>query len=186
MPLPAERTICTTERPERVGPIGVRIYHRSGGEGDLTMEHVMPRGLGGGLILLAASCARCSKITMGIEQRVLRFGQMRVARAALNLSGKEERPTTAPLLVVQDGKERLVDVALEDHPRHLGLPVFPAPGYLEERQFPTATTNFDFIAFNPILEKTLARWGMRLVQMLSFSPATVQSSKPRVPSPSKP
>jgi glutaredoxin len=52
--------------------VGRCIYCGAGAENRLSREHIVPIGLGGGLVLSKASCESCSKITQKFEEICLR------------------------------------------------------------------------------------------------------------------
>src|SRR5579875_1815169 len=63
-------------------------------DGPFSDEHIVPYGLGGDVILPAASCRDCATKTSRFEQQVLRtmMGPLRV-RLGLPTRRKKERPT---------------------------------------------------------------------------------------------
>ncbi|WP_352916466.1 HNH endonuclease [Mesorhizobium sp. M1143] len=58
----------------------------------LTEEHIIPKGLGGNLILPGSSCERCAAITGRFEQRLLR-DTFRFARGALGIFSGRKKST---------------------------------------------------------------------------------------------
>jgi hypothetical protein len=65
------RPTVSKERGKTFDPVNLCIYcGRS--DGLLTREHILPIGLGGGLILPAASCRACQDITKNIETKCQR------------------------------------------------------------------------------------------------------------------
>ena len=79
--------------------------------GSLTREHVIPEGLGGGLLFLKASCKKCEKVTGQFEQECLRTN-FSVYRTIAKF------PSSRPPLKT---------------PRGLCLPRLPRPGLLVGR-----------------------------------------------------
>ena len=77
----------------------------------LTREHVIPKGLGGAMLFLEASCKKCERVTGRFEEECLR-NNFSVYRAAAKL------PSTRPPL---------------ENPRGLCLPILPRPGILVGR-----------------------------------------------------
>src|SRR5947207_38285 len=58
--------------PAVFGPVNRCIYCGKEPPIPLTREHILPQGLGGGIILLKASCGCCQKITSDFETATLR------------------------------------------------------------------------------------------------------------------
>ena len=58
--------------PRRFHPVGCCVYCGATAPTPLTTEHVLPQGLGGGLILPRSSCDACRRITQKIEETCLR------------------------------------------------------------------------------------------------------------------
>jgi hypothetical protein len=86
-------------QPRKVySPVGRCIYcHSTDG---LTVEHVIPFGLGGRLELPESGCHRCSKITSDFEHTCLRtmYGPLRLLYD-LPSRRKKNRPLKLPLKV---------------------------------------------------------------------------------------
>lgn len=106
----------------------------------LSVEHIIPEGLGGNQVLINASCASCRDKTSRFEYRVLRqsYG-LRAVRSILHIGGKrrpKEKPTNAPvqLETVSGRTERLVPLA--HHPLPLVLPLFESPSALSNSFHP--------------------------------------------------
>jgi hypothetical protein len=97
-------------------------------DGKLTREHIVPLGLGGTFVLPAASCTACAGITSAFERKVLR-GPMWAVRAYLQLKSRRAAlaPKSAPLIVVREGKEELIELPLAAHPLLLMFPRFADP-----------------------------------------------------------
>jgi hypothetical protein len=53
-------------------PVGLCIYCGSREQSDLSLEHILPQGLGGGLRLPASSCECCRKVTQAFETASMR------------------------------------------------------------------------------------------------------------------
>jgi HNH endonuclease len=65
--------IANKRNPTIYQSIGRCIYcGKDGAKEDLTVEHVMPKGFGGGIIFLGASCESCRVITSRFEDDCLR------------------------------------------------------------------------------------------------------------------
>jgi hypothetical protein len=58
--------------PKRFDPVGLCIYCGAAPPTPLTKEHIIPQGLGGGLILPQSSCEKCRRITQKFEETSLR------------------------------------------------------------------------------------------------------------------
>ena len=93
-------------------PIGSCIY--CGSLDDLSKEHVLPYGLGGDLILKAASCSSCRKATSKLELRLLR-GHWWPYRRFLGLKSrrpKEQVPDLQVKLKRRDGSEAVAQLPM--------------------------------------------------------------------------
>jgi hypothetical protein len=110
-------------------PSGRCIY--CGSSGELAREHIIAHGLGGGLILLKASCSRCGKITGKVENTCLH--EMFLAyrtHFALPTYRKKSRPTSLPV-ALRYGTHRVRRyVPIKDHPHVLILPKLMQPGIM--------------------------------------------------------
>lgn len=95
----------------------------------LTDEHVIPRGIGGKLIIGNASCEKCRLITHRFEtavmQKMLLASRIHIGFKSKNPKG---RPNHLPVHVVRDGKMKTDSVPICDHPGLMILPIFPSPG----------------------------------------------------------
>jgi hypothetical protein len=103
-------------------PVGQCIYCYE--TSDLTMEHIIPKGLGGRYELYAASCRKCSDRTHAFEGRCL--GRMyKNQRAHLNIRSEERG--VPPIVTIQvrgpNGIEKQ-DVPLSMDPGVLYMPWF--------------------------------------------------------------
>ena len=92
----------------------------------LSKEHVMPFGMGGGIILRDASCARHKAAIDPFENHVVQkqFGPVRHMHG---MPSRNDRPTYYPGAVKRNGLVRKEDVPLEYFPDILVLPVFTKP-----------------------------------------------------------
>ena len=117
-----------TSKPQVVGPIGRCIYGEGHCRNHLSSEHVIPLGLGGGVILLDASCSDCRKITGGFESACLKsnFGMVR-AHGGMPTRRPKDRPTQGKLFIIENGQERVKNVPLDEHPNVLAMPEFSVP-----------------------------------------------------------
>src|SRR5262249_20587746 len=126
------RRIITTKESMRVG---VCIYCGAT-QGKLTDEHISSHALNGRLVLLAASCERCAKVTSALERVVLR-NMFFAARAALGMKTRrpKERLKPQPMLVRKNGIIQTIMAPLEDHWKVIRLPIFPVPAWVDGRQY---------------------------------------------------
>src|ERR1700757_3068236 len=109
--------VVTTPRPRVYDPdpSGKCIY--CGCAAILAREHIMAHGLGGGMILLKASCARCAEITGRIENTCLH--EMFLAyrtHFALPTRRKRERPTTLPVGISYGSRRVRRYVPIKENP----------------------------------------------------------------------
>src|ERR1044071_7473115 len=63
---------ASQQLPTVFGPLNKCVYCGAEPPTPLTKEHVLPQGLGGGIILLKSSCDPCRKITQKFEETTLR------------------------------------------------------------------------------------------------------------------
>lgn len=109
----------TARSPKVFDSIGKCIY--CGATDGLTREHVLPIGLGGGLILPDASCPRCSKITCKIENDCMRKMLLPYRLFANMVRRRNNLPTHIPLILdTMDHKE--FTIRTEIHPKIIALP----------------------------------------------------------------
>jgi len=94
-------------------PANVCIY--CGSLDDLTLEHIVPVGLGGLLELPASSCPQCCDATKLFEQNVLRgsFYNYRLQNIPAKRR-KKQRPTSLPGRLSINGEVQMVDIRIED------------------------------------------------------------------------
>ena len=112
-------------------PVGYCIYCGTS-EQELSKEHILPRSLGGNLILPQASCERCACIIGKFEQTCARFmfGPYRI-RMQMPTRNPKERPTTLPLKILKrDGSKTTVDLPASVHPSALVMCKFAPPTIL--------------------------------------------------------
>jgi hypothetical protein len=112
---------------------GEDVYsHRAGVRSSpLGDEHIIAEGLGGTLELPEASCQRCEETTGGFVEGDVLGRTLKALRMYLKLRKKGKSagslPKTLPLGVPMNGRQQQVEVAIEDYPIMLYLPVFGAP-----------------------------------------------------------
>jgi HNH endonuclease len=117
------------ERPIVYPEFGRCVY--CGSTDTLSTEHIVPRGLGGNILFLRASCEKCRKITQQFETVCMRknFLYFRV-HTGLHQHPKE-RPGHFPLRIGRSDAPP-VPVLRSAHPNWLVLPLFLRPGILVE------------------------------------------------------
>jgi hypothetical protein len=117
----------------RSAPVGRCIY--CGASEGLSAEHVIPYGLGGVLVLPAASCRACSEVTSALEHRLLRRAWWPYRRALdLTTRRPKEQPEDFPVtLKPKSGDPIEARLRAGDHPI-LTLLLFPPPAVLQGEQ----------------------------------------------------
>ena len=126
-------------QPKKVyPPVGRCIYC---GETDaLTLEHVIPFGLGGKIELPDASCRACAKITSDFEHTCLRtmYGPLRLLYG-LPSRRKKKRPKKLPLKIKKtvSAEWSYIDLEQEKYPFLILFPYFGQPKILMEDPVPS-------------------------------------------------
>src|SRR5437588_4984583 len=95
--------------------VGRCIY--CGSTENLHDEHCIPESLNGVRILEKGSCGDCGKITSKFEGGYARDSMLPV-RTALNMKSKRsknKRPTEFPMRFIKEGREKVINVPVEDH-----------------------------------------------------------------------
>jgi hypothetical protein len=93
-------------------------------------EHIIPEGLGGGLVLPEASCKACEAITSAVELEWLR-GAYYTARVQKGLGKKKKRPPRfLPLQILRDGQATWESISLEKYPAMVVTLLFDEPEIL--------------------------------------------------------
>lgn len=121
----------------RTAPAGACIYCGATG-GRLTDEHVVPKGLGGTLVLPQASCDDCARLTSQFEMRVLR-GFLDRGRQAMGIKGRKSHKRQAADTITQtfiqaDESTFDHDVPWNEGVKLMHLPVFVLPAFLDPRR----------------------------------------------------
>lgn len=109
-----------------ISPVGRCIYCGTNAL-PLTREHVIPFGLGGRLVLPAASCKECAKATSALERDCLR-GMFEIYRARTGYPTRRKklpRDLVHVAAVFDNGSTGFVDVPIADYPEMLLLPTYP-------------------------------------------------------------
>jgi hypothetical protein len=109
---------------------GVCIYCSwDGGEKGLRNEHAVPYSLGGNTELINASCVDCEAITSYLDGYMANaiFGHLRVH---INLQSRSGHHATLPATIELADGERAVELAIDDHPYFLNMPIWRPPGFM--------------------------------------------------------
>lgn len=116
--------------PNHIPSRGVCIYCGASGV-HLGDEHVVPRSLGGALVLKGASCRKCEDITKKFEQQVARemWGEARIAFDAPS-KRKRERPKLLSMKS-EDGQGSSTRIPAEEFPAGLIFYYMGKAGYLQ-------------------------------------------------------
>lgn len=142
----------------------------------LTMEHVIPYGLGGKIELPDASCRECAKITSNFEHTCLRtmYGPLRLLYG-MPSRRKKSRPSTLPLKIKRTASDEwsYTEVEQEKYPFLILFPYFTAPLALAKTPPSTnrgaATDKFwirgasPAYVFNELLEKLVRELGVHSI-----------------------
>jgi hypothetical protein len=151
-------------------PVGRCIYCED--TADLTVEHVIPYGLGGRIELPESSCRECCKLTSAFEHTCLRtmYGPLRLLYD-LPSRRRKKRPKTLPLKIKRTASEdwTYVEVEQEKYPFLILFPSFSMPKILVEdieSECRGATTNKFWIRgaspsfiFQDLLEQLISELG---------------------------
>jgi hypothetical protein len=114
------------DRPEVFVPANRCIYCPDS-KPPFTREHVIPRGMGGGMILPKASCAKCQEIIKEIETYCMRgpFLSHRLGRGLVNYLKDLGNNIRMPIII--DGKRHEKEFPTSQYPHFLILPRFAEP-----------------------------------------------------------
>lgn len=115
-------------------PILSRCIYCGTSAGELTREHIVPRGINEQFTLQRASCKQCSNTTKEIERQILQ-GPVWEPRTKMRMSTrhKGQRPKTFPVLIEREGHRDEINVQIEKLPAWLWLPVFRLPAFIDKR-----------------------------------------------------
>lgn len=142
----------------RYPSVGACIYCGAT-SGRLTEEHIIPKGLGGTLVLPEASCDTCAKITSLFELHVMR-GFMDRGRQAMGIKGRKQhkRPKETALdqtFIQLDESLFKQEVPVDQAIRVMHLPVLPLPGFLDPLHPPRPDAEqVDIVAVDTIQFRT--------------------------------
>ncbi len=120
----------------RFKPVGACIYCGAT-QGRLTEEHIVPKGLGGTLVLPDSSCDPCAKLTSQFEMKVLR-GFLDRGRQSLGIKGRKSHRRSATESIKQTfirADNSLVehDLPWDQSVKVMHLPVLTLPGFLNPK-----------------------------------------------------
>lgn len=113
-------------------PVGRCIY--CGTTDTLEKEHILPFGLSGTALLLKASCRSCASITGATEQALLRgsFWPVRIFRNLKSRKKHKDAPSAFPVTIVRNGREEVLQIAIDKLPILLHFPLFAPPAYISK------------------------------------------------------
>lgn len=121
-----------TTRKKLYEPAGQCLYCGTRSpEAHLSLEHIIPFGLGGRLELPTASCEKCQRQTHAFEGHCL-GGMFAAARAHLGVrSRKRGFITELPIDVEEDaGHSQRLNIPISIHPSTISMPIFFPAGCL--------------------------------------------------------
>lgn len=97
----------------------------------LGAEHIVPEGLGGAIVLPAASCRKCERVTSGFETSCIQnmFNVIRY-HAGIPSRSRHIRNPSAPLYLEIGESTSISRKPLSDHPVHFAMFTFPPPDLL--------------------------------------------------------
>jgi hypothetical protein len=103
------------------------------GEQGLRDEHVIPYSLGGSTVLLNASCTDCESVTSYLGGYLANaiFGDLRVH---IGLKSRRGLPDSLPATIEFADGQRAIDLATENHPYFLNMPIWQPPGFMIGKQ----------------------------------------------------
>jgi hypothetical protein len=107
--------------PVVFGPANRCIYCPDG-KPPFTREHVIPRGMGGGIIYREASCEQCRIIIQDIETYCMRGPFLSHRLTAGLVNDLSDLGATRKMTYIKDGQRHQKEFAVEDYPKFLILP----------------------------------------------------------------
>lgn len=116
----------STPKPNVYPPLN-RCAYCGDQKGPFSREHILPIGLGGGLILPKASCESCRKVTHDVETTCLRKMFLPYRMIAGWVRHKDDLPSHMPLLFSAGKQKAGRRIRVERHPPILVLPHFLEP-----------------------------------------------------------
>lgn len=165
------KSFLPSQEKKVFSPVGRCIY--CGSTENLTLEHVIPFGLGGKIELPESSCLACAKITSSFEHTCLRtmYGPLRLLYE-LPSRRKKKRPSALPLKIMRTASDdwSYTQVEQQKYPFLILFPYFTAPLALAKEPLPEnrgAATNRFWIrgaspayVFNELLESLTQELGV--------------------------
>ena len=136
-----ELLIAPNQKKMRYLPVGRCIYCGSekfdpaDPSHPLSLEHIIPEGIGGTYLLPEASCKRCAGITSSFERGVLRrtLGPLRIHFKLPSKRSSKKRPVTLPIwLKGDDGEIEEVAISIDEHPLLCIVPHLDPPLILDK------------------------------------------------------
>lgn len=117
--------------PKRYAPAKQCIYcgDRDTSTRSLGDEHIIPRALGGSLILPDASCIICEGFTSRIE--TICTGRLEVLRPQFQIRGRKSNRVKRSLPFRRNHQDLPTSVPVHDHPSLVIVPTWGVPGILE-------------------------------------------------------
>jgi hypothetical protein len=156
--------------PKRFEPVGICIYCGATSPTPLTQEHIIPQGLGGGLILPKSSCDPCRRITQKIEETCLRNMSLLAYRLKADLVGH-------PHEILPHARQQphfLLLPVLESAPGILAGRPFGAPmGYhlqLAANIIPSRLPNLDVLSYFRMIAKIAHSFTVSQIGVDGFDP----------------
>ena len=100
----------------------MRCIYCPDGKPPFTKEHVIPRGMGGGIIYPKASCERCKKIIHEIETYCMRGPFLSHRLKAGLVNNLQDLGHTLTMPIIKNGERYIEEFSIEDFPNYLVLP----------------------------------------------------------------
>lgn len=138
MPEPFYRNKAISKVKAKVFDPANRCIYCTNGKPPFTKEHVIPKGLGGGMILPKASCDECRDIINEIETYCMRgpFLSHRLKRGLVQHLAELGETLKMPIII--DGKRHEKEILVSEFPNYLALPtIFGPPRLLRGDPFGT-------------------------------------------------
>jgi len=131
---------------KRYDPVGSCIYCGASAV-PLTDEHIIPRGIYGGLVLPRASCLDCNSITSARESRY-QNGTIKDLRTALEMPNTDGQRISRPIRIRSDKGDEAKH-HLQDAPSFIFSPILPLPEVLGGSSWLETAIQFQMVVVNP-------------------------------------
>jgi len=157
----------------RVKGGGVCIYCGwDGGEDGLTDEHIIPYSLGGSTELLGASCRECGKVTSYLDGYLANavFGHLRIH---MDLQSRSGHPDSLPATIELADGQRAIDLATDDHPFFLNMPIWRPAGVMRGAQISDGfgePSKFTYWNVPPTIRDTIGLKDGDIARIIDTSP----------------